>query len=242
MVLTAHQPSYLPWLGLLHKISLADMYVIYDDVQYKPKHTDNRNRIKTTNGVQWLTVPCYHKDHFNMRICDVQIIDGNWRRKHWRALELAYHKAPYWADHAEYFQSVYERPWRKLVDLNEEILSYLMRVFGISPSMGIYHGSIMRLKGTRADRVLYMCKRLCADVYIFGANGRKYLTEDDTAAFAAAGVRVVFQDYRHPGYIQLHGPFVSHLSAIDLLFNEGARSLDILLDGNCRDATELATR
>ena len=89
MILTAHQPVYLPWLGLLHKIAISDVFVSFNQVQYLPRDWNNRNRIKTPNGPMWLTVPVLTKNKFHQKINEVRINNTlNWRHKHWRSIYL----------------------------------------------------------------------------------------------------------------------------------------------------------
>jgi len=95
MILTAHQPVYLPWLGLFHKISLADRYCIFDIAQYQTKDFNNRNKIKTNSGEIWLTVPVESKNHFQKKLCDIKIINNGWNKKHFKSIYLAYKKAPH---------------------------------------------------------------------------------------------------------------------------------------------------
>ncbi len=240
MVLTAHQPGYLPWIGLFHKIALADTYVIFDGVQYKPKHTDSRNKIKTHNGVQWLSVPCDRRDHFNTKIKDVRIQDGNWRRKHWRTLYLAYRKAPYFDRYAGFLEWIYGEEWELLVNLDTTLLGFLVnQIFPVENSVPIHRASNMDLKGSKSALVLDMCLKMGADTYIFGKNGRNYMGEDGVRKFEDAGVRVVFQDFQHPTYPQLHGDFVPYMSAIDLLFNLGRDSFETMMSGNARSVEEM---
>jgi hypothetical protein len=228
MILTAHQPGYLPWLGLFHKIALADAFVSFDDVQYQDRDWDNRNRIKTAAGPIWLTVPVLNKNHYSLKLKDVLIRnDLPWARKHWRAISYAYAKAPHAGRYLPYFEHLYQREWVKLSELNEEILKFLLAELGVR--VAFHRLSEMGLHGKKSELVLEMCKRLNATIYVFGVQGRNYA---DAAAFHEAGVKVVFQDYVHPTYAQVHGPFVSHLSAIDLLFNHGATGLDIIMSGN----------
>lgn len=228
MILTAHQPGYLPWLGLFHKIALADAFVSFDDVQYQDRDWDNRNRIKTAAGPIWLTVPVFSRHHYTLKLRDVVIRnDIPWRRKHFKAIQLAYGRAPYAKRYLPFFEDLYRREWEKLADLNEHILKFLLEEFGIRVAFARL--SDMGLTSRKSELVLEMCKRLNATIYVFGAQGRNYA---DAAAFHEAGVKVVFQEYVHPHYRQLHGAFASHLSAIDLLFNHGATGLDIIMSGN----------
>lgn len=228
MTLTAHQPVYLPWLGLFHKIALADAFCYFDDVQYLKKDWNNRNKIKTPHGPLWLTVPVKTSGHREKKLCDIEINNEvNWRRKHLQSILLSYKKAPYFNKYAVFFEEVYEREWKYLSELNEHMLRWFLQELGITVSY--YKASELHFQGTKSDLVLNMCKKLKADTYIFGALGRDYAKQED---FMSAGIRVEFQDYHHPVYPQLHGEFTPHMSVIDLLFNCGERSLEIIMSGN----------
>ena len=228
LILTAHQPVYLPWLGLLHKIALADAFVWFDDVQYQDKDWNNRNRVKTAAGPVWLTVPVFNKNHYALKLKDVLIRnDMPWRRKHWKTIALSYAKAPYASRYLPFFEDLYRQEWKKLSEFNEHMLKFLLAQLGIQVAFSRL--SEMELQSKKSSLVLEMCQRLQPDVYLFGAQGRTYA---DEAAFHDAGIRLEFQDYLHPTYRQQHGPFVSHLSVIDLLFNHGPDSLEIIMSGN----------
>lgn len=227
MILTAHQPVYLPWLGLFHKIALADLFISFDQVQYQPRDWNNRNRIKTPTGPIWVTAPVAKKGYLDKKICEIQLESGPWGRKHFRTLEVNYAKTPYFKRYADFFEDCYKREWATLTELNVYMLKWFLDALGIKvpvKSAGDYD-----FQGRKSDLVLDMCVTVGADVYIFGAQGRGYA---DEAAFREAGVAVEFQDYQHPTYPQMHGEFCSHLSIIDLLFNCGDSSLDILMSGN----------
>ena len=237
MILTAHQPVYLPWLGLFHKIALADLFVSFNRVQYVPKDWLNRNKVKTPAGPIWLSVPALHKGHLESTIADIRIDNSlPWRRKHWKSLQVNYAKAPYFGQYAAFFEDVYAQTWERLVDLNEYMLKWFLATLGIDTP--VRDAGEIGFEGHKSDLVLDMCRKLGADMYIFGALGSDYA---DIPAFESAGVACRFQDYRHPVYPQLYGDFVSHLSIVDLLFNCGEKSLDILMSGNLAKGDLLAT-
>jgi hypothetical protein len=233
VILTAHQPVYLPWLGLFHKIALSDFFCVFDDVQYLKHDWNNRNVVKTRNGPVWLTVPVLTSGYQAKKIREMEIDNRvRWREKHWQTIRYAYGHAPYFHLYADFFEDMYQKEWTSLTELNNHILIFLMGTFGIK--VELRHASLENFQGKKSDLVFDMCKKLGADLFIFGALGRNYAKVDD---FEAAGIQVYFQDYQHPVYDQLHpsvlhGPFLSHLSAIDLLFNHGDRSLEILMSGN----------
>ena len=225
MILTAHQPVYLPWIGLFHKIAMADTFVFFDEVQYQPTDCNNRNKIKAGAEAVWLTVPVLRKGHREKPFREIEINnDVPWQRKHWRALCLHYRRAPHFDKYAPFFEDVYARRWQRLADLNEHMLRWFLEALGIR--VEFLKASDLHFEGTKSDLVLDMCRRLGADVYIFGALGRDYA---EVERFEAAGVKVIFQDYRHPEYPQQYGEFISHLSIVDQLLNCGPKSLEVLM-------------
>lgn len=229
VVLTAHQPVYLPWLGLFHKIGLADIFCFFDIVQYQPKDWNNRNKVKIRNGQTiWLSIPVLRNGYRDQKYIDLRINNAvPWQRKHWKTLELNYSKAPYYDRYAQGLERFYSTRWERLADLNYEMLLHFMEVLGLT--VPVVKASEYQFSGTKSDLVLDMCCKLGAKVYIFGALGRDYANVD---SFAANGISVYFQDYRHPTYPQLFGKFASHMSIVDLLFNCGPRSLEIIVSNN----------
>jgi hypothetical protein len=233
-IITGHQPVYLPWLGLFHKIALADTFVFMDDVQYLSQDWNNRNFIKGAQGKVRLTVPVRLKASSSDLLKDIVIADDGWGTKrhwqteHWKSLQACYARAPFWQDHADFFETFYtERPWKWLAEMNLALLGHFLEVFDIR--VKLIKASEEGYVGTKSDLVLDHCRRLDADVCIFGTQGRDYVAADD---FFAEGTSIHFQDYRHPEYQQRFDGFISHLSVCDLLFNHGPKSRDILLAGN----------
>ena len=228
MILTAHQPVYLPWLGLFHKIALADTFISFNQVQYLLKDWNNRNKIKTSAGDIWLTVPVLTKGHREKKIKEIEINNSvNWRKKHWKSIWLAYKKAPFFNKYSDFLEDVYQREWKLLTELNEYMLKWFLDVLGIK--VKFLDASEFSFSGEKSDLVLDMCKCLEADVYIFGEQGKNYA---NIKLFEKEDIKIVFQEYDHPVYPQLHGNFISHISILDLLFNCGDGSLEILMDSN----------
>ena len=228
MILTAHQPAYLPWLGLFHKIALADKFIFFDQVQYVPKDWMNRNQIKTAKGPLMLSIPVLDKGYRQKKISEMEINnDVPWSRKHWKSILLNYCNARYFRQYSGLLEDVYKREWRALADLNFYMLKEFLKILGIETT--VERAFNYNFEGAKSNLVLDMCLKLGADIYIFGRLGIDYA---DTEAFRSAGVKPFFQDYRHPVYRQLYGEFVPNLSIIDLLFNEGPRSYEILMEGN----------
>lgn len=242
MILSVHQPQYIPWLGYFDKIDKSDCFVFLDQVQYKPREYQNRNRIRTKNGWLWLTVPVISKDLGRQKICDVKINnDTNWQKKHWESLKSCYNKAPFFKEYYHFFGSVYSVKWEKLIELNIHIIKYFLHELKIKTSL--YHESEIGTSSKATDRIIEICKKLKADTYLSGIGGKAYLEE---VKFFQAGIQLVYQEYNHLPYHQLYtqglDQFLPNMSAIDLLFNEGGKSISILrgkfgvhLKNLCRD-------
>lgn len=228
MILTAHQPVYLPWLGLFHKIALADKFVFFNQVQYLPKDWMNRNKIKTASGEIWLTVPVLRKGYRDMKTSQIKINnDVDWKKKHLNSINLNYKKTPYFEKYFYFFEDTYNKKWQYLADLNEHMLKWFLKELGIKTEF--LKASDYDFQGTKSDLVLDMCKQLKADVYIFGILGKDYTNLKD---FEDNGIKTIFQNYKHPSYSQIHGEFNQNLSIIDLLFNCGPNSYDIIMSNN----------
>ena len=228
MILTGHQPNYLPYLGFFHKALRSDAFVIVDTVQFVkrgPFGWIHRNRIRTAGGWMWLSVPGLTSGKFTQRIDEARIAPHvPWRRKHWRSLEAAYRRYPHFEAHAPFFERLYAREWERLPDLAEEVIRYLLAAFEIR--VPVHRASALGVEGKAGDLILGLCRALGADAYLSGTHGKDYL---DPEAFERAGVRLQFSAFRHPVYSQApYEGFVPDLAAVDLLFAEGPRAGEIL--------------
>ena len=225
MRVAIHQPQYLPWLGYFDKIDQVDLFVILDNVQFKKNEWQNRNRIKSAQGWQWMTVPVLH--HHPENICDVQINNReDWNRKHLHALEINYRRAPFFRNYHPFFQDLYNKEWLTLDVLNRTTVEFLMEALGIKRPVLL--ASRMKLRDEPTDRLIDICRVVGADTYLTGKGGENYLALD---RFEEANLQVVYQNFQHPVYAQLYGPFEPALSAVDLLFNCGPQSLSIIRQG-----------
>ncbi|MDP2849066.1 MAG: WbqC family protein [Humidesulfovibrio sp.] len=218
------QPSYLPWLGYFEQLFRADVFVLYDDVQFEKGSWRNRNRIKAPQGAQWLTVPVLTKGREFPLINEVRVNSAeSWQKKHLRGLAQYYSKAPYYAEYAPELACVIDRSWEKLCDLNIALILHLSAVLGITTPVLL--ASELGIAGSGTLRLVDILAHLGGTIFYEGAAGRDYI---DESLFSSRGMRVEFQDYAHPEYTQLHGGFIPYLSVVDLLFNHGPNSLSIL--------------
>lgn len=225
MIVAAHQPHYLPWLGYLDKLANCDLFVVMDDLQYERGNFQNRQRIKTNLGGQWITVPV-ERGSLTDRIVDKRIDNsGRGGRHHWqartlRALEVHYARTPQWGSYAAALDDIYTRRWDWLVDLDLYMLDLARRWFGIGRPI-VRSSSLGLMPLHKTARIVDLCERVGASCYLSGGGGStSYL---DEAAFARAGIAVRWQAYRHPHYPQRYPArgFVSHLAFLDYVLNCG---------------------
>jgi hypothetical protein len=218
------QPGYLPWLGFFEQLYSCDVFVLYDDVQFEKGSWRNRNRIKSPQGPVWLTVPVLLKGRGFPLIKDVKINSSiPWSKKHIKTITQNYAKAPFFEAYCDGFFAILERPFKYLIDLDLELISWLAYQLNITTPMVL--SSELAIHGSRTQRLIDIIRTLDGNVFYEGSAGSNYINVDE---FRDAGIDVVFQDYQHPVYPQLYGDFVSHLSTLDLLLNCGREGLKIL--------------
>jgi hypothetical protein len=231
MIVAAHQPHYLPWLGYLDKLARVDVFVVMDDLQYEAQNFQNRQRLKLDNGPHWMTVPLVAGAQ-SLRICDRRIDNSgrggrhHWQRRTWRTLEVHYGRAPHFERYAPELEDIFVRRWTHLIELDLQLLELARNWIGIK--VPIVRSSSLGLTGAKTARNIDFCDKLGAKVYLSGRGGSTgYL---DTDALARAGITPMWQRFHHPMYPQRysHLGFVSHLGFLDLLLNCGPDAVAIL--------------
>ena len=221
-IVAIHQPNYLPWSGYFYKIAKCDYFVFLDDVVMASPGFTNRNRIKTKDGVMWLTVPCKH-DFGRSLIKDVECADDRWRRQHIRTLEMNYGKTPHFETYIGRLREIILSNERNISNLNVKLIEQIARWLGLSCSFQL--SSRLDVSGTGDDRLINLVARLGGGTYLSGSGGAHYQSE---LKFSEAAIKLLYYDFEPPAYPQLWGPFEAGLSAIDLLFNTGPDSQRIL--------------
>jgi hypothetical protein len=228
MIVAIHQPHYLPWLGYLHRVAQVDLFIVLDHVQFERRNYQNRGRIRLDGEPRWLTVPVAQRSR-KERIIDKLIDNGDaraWGPIHLSTLRHAYRDAEHFKPYAGALGGIVAARWERLVELDLALLEFLCRAFEIRTP--IARSSALGVDGAKSDLILNLCRAAGARALLAGLGGsRGYL---DVEAFARAGVRVKWHDFRHPTYRQCGPqPFIPGLAAIDLLFNCGPRSRAVLM-------------
>ena len=217
------QPSYVPWRGYFHLIQRADVFVFSDDVQYDKHGWRNRNRIKTAQGTQWLTIPVLSRGNVEdgLLLGDVRTAERpDWAKKHAATLRGSYAKAPCFAEIWGEVGRFWEARTELLVDLTIPLTIALARLLGIERTRFV-RSSELGVGGGKTERLVNLVRHLGCDHYLSGPAAKDYL---DEAAFEAAGIRLEYAAYDYPEYPQLHPPYDARVSVLDLLFMEGRRA------------------
>jgi hypothetical protein len=211
------QSNYLPWKGYFDLIHDVDLFVFYDDVQYTKNDWRNRNRIKTVNGEQWITIPI--GSGHGVRIDQIQLERHDWQRKHWESIRQGYAKAPHFSRYKSFFEDLYlGRTWQRLSELNQYAIKTISAEF-LGARVQFACSDAYKLQGGKQERLLNLLQVLGATEYLSGPAGRAYI---DEAQFAARGIRLSYKSYDdYPAYPQQSGPFNHYVSVVDLLFMTG---------------------
>ena len=223
MIVSVHQPQYLPWLGYFDKIDKADVFVLLDNVQFKKNEWQNRNKIKTAAGEQWLTVPVMYR--FPQLINEVEVNNKErWQHKQQQAVISNYKKAPHWTALEPFFTDLFQSQWQTISQLNIHVVKTLAKILGIETPLHIA-SEMGNFPEDPDERLIAITKHFGADTYLAGSGGHDYMDMDK---YDRNSIKVMFQDYKHPVYDQLFGDFLPYMSVIDLIFNNGGESLRIL--------------
>jgi hypothetical protein len=236
LVLVAHQPEFLPWLGFISKASMGDAFFILDTVQFRKEGAANRNkiRIKNEQGWQWLTIPVEYAKSKIMNLSEVNISKtDDWKKKHLQSLKFSYGKSPYFKQIFDEIENIYNSSSdEKLIDFVIKFIMYSFDKFKIN--IPIYRTSELQkegydIGGSKTDLILNLCKTMDARLFVFGQHGKKYIEKEK---FHEKKIEFTFQNFRHPKYNQIHGEFLPEMSCIDLLFNYGDKAYDVLYSKN----------
>ncbi|MFN7405986.1 MAG: WbqC family protein [Cyclobacteriaceae bacterium] len=218
------QSNYIPWKGYFDLINLADAFVFLDRVQYTRRDWRNRNRIKTSQGLQWLTIPVDVKGRFEIPISEVRVADNQWASHHLKTLQHAYSKAAAYREVVDEVSAWYDIQLTELSKVNQAFVRNIMNYIEIQTP--IYQDHDFPPDADKSGRLLSICEQLNASCYLSGPAAQSYL---DVDSFRRSGISVRWMDYTgYRPYPQLYGEFVHEVSILDLIFNTGKESIHYL--------------
>ena len=221
------QSNYIPWKGYFDVIAGADIFVFYDNCQYTKRDWRNRNRIKTSMGTEWLTVPVKSKGRKFQKINEAEVLHHSWVDKHLRSLENNYQKSKYFFQVMEWLYPLYcqFKEHKLLSTINQLFIKKVCEELFIPTQ--IKNSDDFCITGKKSGALLSILQQIDeVSYYLSGPSAKAYL---DERLLERHGIRVEWMDYRHyPEYHQLYPPFVHEVTVLDLLFNEGPDSRNFL--------------
>lgn len=219
MIVAIQQPEHLPWMGFFDKMLKCDAYVFLDNVQFKKRYFENRNKIRVSDGWQWITVPVISKGRYTQKIQDVEIDNsGNWQRKYLESITRAYSKTEYYSIFFSGIEKIIKKNYTSLRELNIALINFFRKHLGIQTPC--YKASeLLSDKYSGSDLILNICRSIGATTYFSGPDGGNYLSDKD---FSAAGIKIIYHSYQHPVYQQIdYETFIPYMSICDYMFNHG---------------------
>ena len=217
------QPGYMPNIGFFKKIQSSDIFVYLDDVQFSKDSFDNRNQIKTNFGPEWITVPL-NRPVFEKKFNEVSIsYETNWIKEHCNKIFENYKSTPYFSSYWYEIERILNQKSKLLIHLNLHLIDYFLKTLQITTKT--LKSSEFSISKNKTERLVEICSQLNATCYISGIGGKNYI---DESLFKKSKIKLVYENFIHPKYNQLHGDFIKNMSIIDLLFNEGPKSSKIL--------------
>lgn len=218
------QSNYIPWKGYFDMINMVDEFILYDTVQYTKNDWRNRNKIKTAQGIQWLTIPI-RQIHLDQRIEETTTANNRWRQKHWKALTQNYAKTLYFKDYKDIFETLYlDSNETYLSKINYQFIITICDILGVTTK--IRHANTFQLEKGQTEAILSICKQCNADTYLSGPAAKDYF---DESLAKKENIKVEWMDYSgYPEYKQPYSPFEHSVTILDLIFNEGSNAISYM--------------
>ena len=210
-----HQSNYIPWKGYFDLINMVDEFVIFDDAQYTKNDWRNRNIIKTSQGLHWITI-AIKKEKLNKKINQTIIHDSNWAVSHWKQIKQNYSKAKFFGLYHDLFEELFLNSEEMyLSEINLKFIKVVNKILGINTI--IRSSREFELLEGRTERLIHICKQCNADAYVSGPSAKHYFNE---SLAKKENIEVFWLDYNgYKPYEQLYPPFEHGVTILDLIFN-----------------------
>ncbi len=226
MIISIHQPNYIPWLGYFHKIKCSDHIVFLDDVQYSKNNYINRSKIlSSSKKPKWISIPVSFK--FKDNIYDVFTSKNDWIEKHLNIIENYYKKSLYfdlvWPDIKKIYNKLDNDMNLSLI--NSTIIIEFMSLLSIKTKYSF--SSKYNINNKSDMRLIEIVKKIDKNaIYLSGKGGSKYQDENK---FIKNNIILQYINFDHPTYSQLSEKFFAGLSILDCVFNVGWKKASTLI-------------
>lgn len=214
------QSNYIPWKGYFDLIAYVDEFIIYDDMQFTKNDWRNRNKVKTPQGLMWVTIPV--GSNINRKINEVIFSDNNWREKHCKILEMNYKKSKYFKEVFIFLEPIIlDTQCENLSVFNTRLIQAICNYLNINTK--ITFSSDYGLVDGKTERLVDLCTKTHADIYVSGPAAKDYI---DESLFVQKNISLEWFQYdEYIEYPQLWEGFDHQVTILDLLFNCGPDSI-----------------
>jgi hypothetical protein len=238
MIVSAHQPHYLPWVGYINKIYLSDVFLLMDNMTFTNKGYISKNRIMSSRGVQFLTVPVIKPYGLSTKINEL-IIDtrtrANWNLKHLRSLKHNYAKGVGFDEFYPIIESVLEKKHDLYFDLQYDLIKIILNYLNINTKVQL--ASEKSTQGAKeTELIVNILKDTNCNQMLLGLGASNNYVDFDYVN--KAGFKICQQEFSHPRYKQNRDVFVSGISIVDLIFCNSKQEASNLVK-NCGSVKQI---
>jgi hypothetical protein len=215
-----HQPNFLPWIGFFKKLYLSEIFVFLDDVEFSNRSYTKRTKIKIADSQRWLNIPI----NKGLKINEINMNNLiNWKEQHFKTLKFNYGNTKYYSEILELLNDVYSKDHQKLMDFNIDLIKEICKYLDIK--VDFLYSSDLKINSSKSDRILDICNKLNATEYISGVGAKNY---NEDLKFKTHNINLHYLEIKKIKYEQTGDTFIFGLSIIDLLFNLGKKSIDVI--------------
>lgn len=224
------QPRYLPAANYIERMMMSDVFVILDNVQHQRRAYEHRNKIRTSDGSTWLSIPIDRKQSASDKIYDMRLLNNDWQEKHLKSFQLNYKKTPKYDEIMPMLERYYQLKWVYLSDAVKDMLDIILNYLDIQ--VETVWASKYNWTKTKDDLLIEITEKLNGTAYISGPNGRDYI---DASKFKEASIQLLYHEYNHPKYEQIWGDFIPYMTIWDLMFYFGKETKSIICTGKLEE-------
>ena len=224
IITSIHQPDFFPYFGYFNKINKSDVYIVMDNVQLSKSGWTHRDKIKTSKEVSWITIPIKNiKKKQLIKDCLIDH-DINWKKKHINMISESYKNSKFINEGIEIINDLYKLNTNYLFEFNFNIINKLFEIFKINVDIKLL--SQLNVDGDKSELLIKILKKINSNLYLSGDGAKNFI---DIDLFKNNNIEIIFNDFKHPIYEQIHGDFVKDLSILDIILNCGITETERLI-------------
>ncbi len=227
MILGISQPTFFPWIGYFSFLEKIDKLIFLDDVQFSKRSWQQRNNIKLNGEKHLLTISVKSKGKFNQKISEVEILHDKNIDVIKKQIFYAYKNADFFKNYYQNICNILDKKHVYLSKLNIDIIKFLIEALNIK--INFDYSSNYSLNLEKEKLIFELCKLNDCTQYLTTIGSKDYL--EDFKVVPKTNIKISYFEYEDIKYNQSDENFIPKLSILDLLFHEGANSINIIRKG-----------